>query len=162
MTKDTLNEQVGILTRREIEARILKPFYEVVKMELGEEKAKDLLKTIVINEAKAVGEAMLEKTQAETVTAFAEQWEPWFRGGALEIDVLEQTESSWRFNVKRCKYAEMYRALGMADLGATLSCNRDAALIEGYSDKIEFKRTQTLMQGASCCDFSYTQKEDVS
>ncbi len=162
MTKDTLNEQVGILTRREIEARILKPFYEAVKTELGEEKAKDLLKTIVINEARAVGQAMLEKNQAETVTAFADQWEPWFRGGALEIDVLEQTESAWRFNVKRCKYAEMYRALDMADLGATLSCNRDAALIEGFSDNIEFKRTQTLMQGASCCDFSYTKKEDVS
>lgn len=55
----------------------------------------------------------------------------------------------------RCRYAEMYRDLGMADLGATLSCNRDAALVDGYSENISFKRTQTLMEGASCCDFQY-------
>jgi hypothetical protein len=72
--------------------------------------------------------------------------------------VLEQSEETWRFNVVRCRYAEMYRDLGMADLGATLSCNRDAALIEGFSETIQFERSQTLMQGASCCDFSYRKK----
>ena len=155
MKEDSLNEQVGILTRREIEARILKPFYEAVSQELGEDRAKEILKSIVIDEAKKIGASMRERADNDSVTAFASQWEPWFRGGALEIEELESTESTWRFNVTRCRYAEMYRELGMAELGATLSCNRDAALVEGYSDHIAFKRTQTLMQGASCCDFEY-------
>jgi len=158
MKPDTLNEQVGILTRREIEARILKPFYEAVASELGEEKAGALLRSTVIDAAKDLGATMRERAEDDGLEAFAAQWEPWFRGGALEIDVLEQTDATWAFNVTRCRYAELYKELGMAELGAALSCNRDGALVEGYSDEIEFERTQTIMQGASCCDFRYTKK----
>ena len=49
----------------------------------------------------------------------------------------------------------MYRALGIPELGAVLSCNRDAALIEGFNPAIRLTRTQTIMQGAPCCDFRY-------
>ena len=155
MTGDTLNEQVGVLTRREIEARILKPFFDAVSEELGEEKTRTLLRDIVIDAAQNVGRDMREQAKDDSLSAFAAQWEPWFRGGALEIEVLEQTNEVWAFNVTRCRYAELYRALGMADLGATLSCNRDAALVKGYSDDITFERSQTIMQGAKCCDFRY-------
>ncbi len=158
MKDDNLNEAVGVLTRREIEARILKPFFEAVASELGEEKTRALLKDTVVKEAKNLGNAMSKTQKSNSLEAFAASWEPWIRGGALEVEVLEQSEENWRFNVLRCKYAEMYRDLDMADLGATLSCNRDAALIEGFSDTIQFERSQTLMQGASCCDFSYRKK----
>jgi hypothetical protein len=50
----------------------------------------------------------------------------------------------------------MYRALGIPELGAVLSCNRDASLIEGFNPEVRFVRTQTIMQGAPCCDFRYT------
>ena len=156
--EDMLNEQVGILTRREIEARILKPFYDAVVTELGEAKANEMLRGIVFDAAKKTGAEMRQRSGSDNIETFAAQWEPWFRGGALEIEVLEQSPERWRFNVTRCCYAEMYRALGMADLGATLSCNRDAALIEGYSDKVVLERTQTIMQGANCCDFHYQRK----
>jgi len=53
----------------------------------------------------------------------------------------------------------MYRELGLAELGYTLSCNRDASLIEGFSPDIELTRTQTLMEGASYCDFLYNRQE---
>lgn len=158
MKPDTLNEAVGILTRREIEARILKPFYEAVASELGEGKAGALLRSVVIDTAQDLGAAMRGRAEDESLEAFAAQWEPWLRGGALEIETLAQTGTTWAFNVTRCRYAELYKELGMADLGATLSCNRDGALVEGYSDDIAFERTQTIMQGASCCDFRYTKK----
>ena len=155
---DTLNEQVGVLTRREIEARILKPFFEAVAAELGEEKTRGLLRDIVVNAAQDAGRAMRRETEGNSLEMFAAQWEPWFRGGALEIDELERSENTWAFNVTRCRYAELYRSLGMSDLGATLSCNRDAALIEGYDAEVSFERTQTIMAGASCCDFRYKRK----
>ncbi|CAN5873790.1 L-2-amino-thiazoline-4-carboxylic acid hydrolase [soil metagenome] len=155
---DTLNEQVGVLTRREIEARALKPFFEAVAAELGEDKTRALLREVVVTAAKDAGAAMRTRAEGDGLEAFAAQWEPWFRGGALEIDELERTEEVWAFNVTRCRYAELYRALGMADLGATLSCNRDAALIEGYSDEVAFERTQTLMAGSGYCDFRYRKK----
>jgi hypothetical protein len=37
-----------------------------------------------------------------------------------------------------------------------LSCNRDAALIDGFNPAVTLTRTQTIMQGASCCDFRYS------
>jgi hypothetical protein len=46
--------------------------------------------------------------------------------------------------------------LGIPELGAILSCNRDAALIGGFNPDVSFTRTQTIMGGASHCDFVYT------
>ena len=155
---DTLNEQVGVLARREIEARVLKPFFEAVTAELGEEKTRALLREVVVAAARDAGAALRASAKDGGLEAFAAQWEPWFRGGALELEELERSDDAWAFNVTRCRYAELYQALGMADLGATLSCNRDAALIKGYDDDIAFERTQTLMAGASCCDFRYRRK----
>jgi L-2-amino-thiazoline-4-carboxylic acid hydrolase len=59
----------------------------------------------------------------------------------------------------RCRYAEMYRAMGLAELGALLSCNRDGAFCEGYDPRLKLERTQTLMGGASHCDFRYRWEE---
>jgi hypothetical protein len=60
----------------------------------------------------------------------------WREGGALEIEMLEQSAERLSFNVTRCRYAEMYRALGLADLGSSLSCQRDFSLVEGFNPAI--------------------------
>jgi predicted hydrocarbon binding protein len=153
---DTLNEQVGVLTRREIEARILKPFVAALAERFSKAEVRGVLAEVVREAARESGAAM--GACKGDLTHFAEAWEPWFRGGALEIDELERTTERWAFNVTRCRYAELYRSLGMAELGATLSCNRDAALIEGFDPEVRFERTQTLMEGASYCDFRYQKK----
>ena len=74
----------------------------------------------------------------------------------MQIEVLEQNESRFAFNVTRCRYAEMYRLLGIPELGALLSCNRDWALIQGFNPDVHLERTQTIMEGAPFCDFRYT------
>jgi hypothetical protein len=80
----------------------------------------------------------------------------WKADDALEISVRESTNERFAFDVTRCRYAEMYRALGIPELGAILSCNRDAALIGGFNPEVSFTRTQTIMGGASHCNFVYT------
>ena len=164
---DTLNEQVGVLRRREIEARILKPFVAALSERFGEAAVQEVLAEVVKAAARESGAAMQAQTDHDLtgreligrdLIEFAEAWEPWFRGGALEIDELERTPEVWSFNVTRCRYAELYRSLGMAELGATLSCNRDAALIEGFDPEVKFERTQTLMEGEAYCDFRYSKK----
>ena len=152
---DTLSEQVGVLTRREIKARTLKPFIAALSERFDRAHIEGILAEVVREAARENGAAM--RAQSGHLTRFAAAWEPWFRGGALEIDELERTSERWSFNVTRCRYAELYRSLGMSDLGATLSCNRDAALIEGFDPDVSFKRTRTLMAGASHCDFRYRQ-----
>ncbi len=69
--------------------------------------------------------------------------------------MLEQSPDRLAFNVVRCRYAEMYRALGLEALGASLSCQRDFALVQGFNPEIRLKRTQTLMEGAPFCDFRF-------
>jgi hypothetical protein len=62
------------------------------------------------------------------------------------------------FNVKRCRYAEYFKELGLPELGALFHCARDFAMIEGFDAGIVLKRTQTIMEGASHCDFRFQKK----
>ena len=79
----------------------------------------------------------------------------WGEGGALDMEVLEQTGRDYRFNVTRCGYADKYREMGLAEFGVCLSCCRDAPFAEGFNPDIELVRTQTIMEGADHCDFHY-------
>ena len=75
------------------------------------------------------------------------------------IEVIEANDKVFDFNVTRCRYAETYRAMGLGEIGHLLSCNRDGAFCEGYDPKLKLERSQTIMQGASHCDFRYTYKK---
>jgi hypothetical protein len=79
----------------------------------------------------------------------------WQKDDALKMVPLRQTETDYAFDVTRCRYAEMYKEMGLEEIGHLLSCNRDAAFSEGSNPRIELTRTQTIMQGASHCDFRY-------
>ena len=151
---DTLND-VGVLKRREIEARIIAPILDRLGEEFGADRVRDLAAEVIIDVAKSQGATMAEMMGGNDLSVFADSMEAWTRGGALELEVVEQTPTRFAFNVNRCKYAEMYRALGDPDLGARMSCNRDGTMIEGFNPDITFTRTQTIMGGASHCDFVY-------
>ena len=152
---DRLNA-VGVLTRREIEARILAPVVDALGARFGREEVIAIVRDVIVDLARAQGRAMAEARQDDSLTSFAGTLEPWTRDDALRLEVLEQTDRQLSFDVTRCRYAEMYRALGIPELGAVLSCNRDAALIEGFNPGVTLVRTQTIMEGAPCCDFRYT------
>ena len=91
---------------------------------------------------------------------FSRSLEAWKKDDAILIDVLEENEGRFSFNVRRCRYAEMYQTLGIPELGHILSCNRDYALIEGFNPDVELQRTQTIMEGAPFCDFRYQLRKD--
>ena len=155
---DTLND-IGVLKRREIEARIVAPLLERFGQEFGHERVVELAREVVVEVAQGQGAAMAEALGSNDLATFGGSMDAWTRGGALELEITEQSATTFSFNVTRCKYAEMYRELGMADLGAALSCNRDGTMVEGFNSDIEFSRTQTIMGGASHCDFVYTLDE---
>jgi L-2-amino-thiazoline-4-carboxylic acid hydrolase len=90
-----------------------------------------------------------------SIAHFARGLSLWTREDVLRMDVIEQTERKFAFNVTRCRYAEMYKELGVQEYGALLSCGRDAALIVGFNPQIRFTRAQTIMSGAPFCDFRY-------
>lgn len=88
-----------------------------------------------------------------TLAHFAEGLKFWTRDNALEIEVVERSASVFAFNVTRCRYAEMYKELGMRELGIHFSCARDYAFMEGFNPGIRFVRTHTILEGAKTCDF---------
>ena len=149
----------GVLTRREIEARILAPVIEALGREFGREQVVDIVRRVIVDVARDQGRALAAAPAGDSLTAFAGTLAAWQKDDAMRIEVLEQNDERFAFDVTRCRYAELYRALGIPELGAALSCNRDAALIEGFNPAITLTRTQTIMQGAPCCDFRYTRSE---
>jgi hypothetical protein len=145
-----------LLQQREIEARVLGPLIRAFAAELGEVHALGVVRGVITELARQAGADLAGALGEATLAAFARGLDRWKEGGALEIDVLEQSPERLSFNVTRCRYAEMYRALGLADLGSSLSCQRDFALIEGFNPSITLTRTQTIMGGAPFCDFRFS------
>jgi L-2-amino-thiazoline-4-carboxylic acid hydrolase len=151
---DTLNE-IGVLKRREIEARILLPVIERLAQEFGRERVIGLVRDTIVAIARDQGRELAQRMGGDSLGRFAAALEDWKKGDAYRMDVLEQSAERFSFNVTRCRYAEMYRALGVPELGALLSCNRDFALVEGFNPDVKLTRTQTIMEGASHCDFRF-------
>lgn len=151
---DRLNE-IGVLKRREIEARILMPVLTALGEEFGRERVLEVARRVIVDVARAQGRELAGRMGGDSLQHFAAALEDWRKGDAYRMDVLEQTEERFAFNVTRCRYAEMYRALGIPEVGALLSCNRDFALIEGFNPGVTLRRTQTIMEGASHCDFRF-------
>jgi hypothetical protein len=151
----TERPKLSLLEQREIEARIVGPLIEAVRAELGAEKTLGLVRRVIAELARQSGAELAQRLGEASLAAFAGCLDRWSEAGALEIDVLEQSADRLSFNVTRCRYAEMYRALGLGDLGSSLSCQRDFSLIEGFNPAIELSRTQTIMEGAACCDFRF-------
>ena len=146
---------ISLLQQREIEARIVGPLYRAFAQEIGEERTGEIIARVIRELAKHSGCAAAERVGGNDVAKLAEAKERWQEGNALSLEVIRQDDQALDFNVTRCRYAEMYRALGLDHLGALLSCNRDAAMIEGFNPAIKLTRTQTLMEGASHCDFRF-------
>ena len=148
---------IPTLTKRRLQAAIIKPIYEEMAAVLGEEKAQSILgnairKAAIAEAGEFAGEAPGGKT---SLRSLIDLFELWTAGGALEIEVLEESEACFSFDVTRCRYAETYRDMGMGQIGHLLSCNRDASFCEGYDPNIKLDRQQTIMNGADRCTFRY-------
>jgi L-2-amino-thiazoline-4-carboxylic acid hydrolase len=147
--------RVTLIQQREIEARIVGPLVSAFAAELGQERVLAIVGRVIRELARQSGAELARCLGEQTLDALAQSLERWRDDNALEIDVLEQTPNRLSFNVTRCRYAEMYRALGLAELGGSLSCQRDFALAEGFNPDIRLTRTQTIMEGAAYCDFRF-------
>ena len=156
---DAAKPKLPLIDQREIEARIVGPLIRAFATEIGEARTLEIVRNLIRELARNAGHDLARAVGEQSLEAFAQGLDRWKENGALEIDVLEQSPERLSFNVTRCRYAEMYNALGLADLGGSLSCERDHALIDGFNPNIELTRTQTIMEGASFCDFRFRRRE---
>jgi hypothetical protein len=156
MARGVRHMSMGILERRRIEANIIKPIYEEMVANFGKAAAQKVLGAAIRKAAIQQGREMAAAQGGELgLKGFVALRELWTRGGALETREIAASEAGYDYDVTRCRYAEMYREMGLGDIGHLLSCNRDGTFCQGYDPRIKLTRTQTIMEGASHCDFRY-------
>ena len=148
---ESIND-VPLLIRREIEARILAPFVEDLTTHLSREAVVATLRATIARIAREQGAAACGGNDLAAFTRVTDKWQ---QGGALALTVLRQDRERYEFDVTRCRFAEMYRRLGIPELGDVLSCNRDFEASEGFNPRLRLTRTRTIMGGAVQCDFRY-------
>ncbi len=149
--------EIPTLTKRKLQAQVIGPIYAEMVAQVGEEKASAILDIAIRKAAIAEGKEFAKKAPGgvTSMADFIKLYELWTADGALEVNVLEANDTTFNFDVTRCKYAETYKEMGLGKIGHLLSCNRDGTFCEGYDPKIKLDRAQTIMQGASCCTFRY-------
>ena len=152
------------ITKRRLQAEVIGPIYHEMAMAVGEEKARSILAAAIrkaaISEAKDYSRR--ENDEITSLESFIRLFELWTAEDALEIEILEQSDTVFSFDVTRCRYAEMYHDMGLGHIGSLLSCNRDGAFCEGYDASIKLDRKQTIMGGSDRCTFRYQYSDSVS
>lgn len=148
-------DKISVLLRREIEARILSPIIEELCKRLSEKEVSSILRKALETIAKAQGNELKEKMGGNSLEHFKKAQGAWRMGGAVEIEVIKDTDQEYAFLVHRCRYAELYESLRLRKWGVILSCLRDFPFIEGFNFQIKLERKHTIMEGYDYCDFRY-------
>ncbi|HEU4985455.1 MAG TPA: L-2-amino-thiazoline-4-carboxylic acid hydrolase [Rhizobiaceae bacterium] len=156
-------QEMPILQRRRIEAMVLKHVHDVIRERSGEEEAQAVIGQAVTNAAVEHGKGFAEPLgRTPDLEDFHAIMPLWTKDDALQIEILEADKQKLNFNVTRCRYSEMYKEMGLGHIGHLLSCNRDGDFCIGYNPDMELTRTQTIMKGATHCDFRYRMKSQTT
>jgi len=153
---------VSIIEQAKIQAQILVPLVKALQAELGEARANALVRSTLGDLYRRYGEEFARaKNERNLGKVMASAFATYARDDALDYRVLEQSEDAFAMDVTGCRYAEFYRALGEPELGFLLVCSADFPTAEGLGPGITLTRTQTIMQGASHCDFRYKRSRET-
>jgi len=152
---------VSVIERVKIQAQVLVPLVKALQAELGEERANALVRKTVGNVFRRLGEQWWQSKQSTNLAEnMASAFASWARDDALDYSVRAQSRDSYEVDVTGCRYAQFYKELGEPELGFLLVCSQDFSFAEGFDPDIKLTRTQTIMQGASHCDFRYKRQKD--
>jgi predicted ArsR family transcriptional regulator len=147
---------IPLIQQREIEAKIAVALINRYAQAIGREDALAIAEETIRDMAEQAGRSMADRLGSNRLEDLARVVrEVWSREEALGITFIETSRERLAFDVHRCRYAELYERLGIRDLGAVLSCGRDAAFSRGFNASIRMGRTQTIMEGANYCDFRF-------
>jgi hypothetical protein len=147
---------IPVIQQVKIQAQVLVPLVKALQAELGEERANRIVRRTLKDLYRQLGEEFWRaKNEKNLGKAVASAFTTYARDDALHYKVIEQSQDAFAFDVTRCRYAEFYKELGEPELGFLLVCAADFDTAEGFGSDVKLTRTQTIMQGASHCDFRY-------
>ena len=143
------------------QAAVLVPLVKLLRQEIGVERANDLVVRGLSEWAQSVGKMLRQLPPEAPLAKLKLAIEGLDAAGMQQTEFLQSSETQLDYNVRRCRAAELYRSLGLEELGHLLVCKLDDSIMPALDRKISFVRDQTLMQGAPYCTFRFTRpKED--
>ena len=144
-----MSEKPTVLDAVKIQARAVIPIVRALERELGSERAHFIVgRAIAESTAEWQAKAVSTRNSHPRDNNIEEQF-------PIETEVVDDTDSTCAINMTRCGFAEYFRAIGAADVGALLTCGVDFATEAVLRPDWEFRRSQTIMGGASHCDFRW-------
>ena len=153
---------VSIIQQAKIQAQVLVPLVKALQAELGEERANALVRRALGGLYRRYGEEFWRtKSEKSLGKVMASAFATYAREDALDYTVIEQSQDAFEIDVTACRYAEFYKELGEPELGFLLVCTADFTTAEGFGEDIKLTRTQTIMRGASHCDFRYKRLKET-
>jgi hypothetical protein len=147
---------IPVIQQAKIQAQVLVPLIKALQTELGEERANTIVRSALGDIYRRFGEEFWRtKNEKNLGKIMASAFATYAGEDALDYTVVEQSQDAFEIDVTGCRYAEFYKKLDEPELGFLLVCSADFSTAEGFGPDIKLTRTQTIMQGASHCDFRY-------
>jgi hypothetical protein len=154
---------IPVIEQAKIQAQVLVPLVKALQAELGEEKANAIVRKALGDLYRQYGDRLWRKQGGNDLGhTMAAAFERFAAGDALDYDVLKKIPDHFDINVTRCRYARFYQEIGAPELGFLFVCSADFAMADGFGPGVRLTRTQTIMQGASHCDFRYALEKGSS
>jgi hypothetical protein len=151
---------IPLIEQVKIQAQVLVPLVKALQAELGEERANAIVRKALGDLYRKYGEKWWRKQGERNLgEKMASAFDMFAAGDALQYDVVKQAPDAFEVNVTHCRYARFYQEIGAPELGFLLTCSADYSMADGYSADVQLTRTQTIMQGASHCDFRYSLRQ---
>lgn len=150
--------KLSLLDEVKLQAEVILPVLRALRASMGKTAADrivgDALRQWARDLYHRIGEAKQGTPRQKWDAVWAEDMRPRI-GDAVDREMLKDDGVVREYNVTRCKYAEFFRELGEPELGGILLCDSDFHIADVGGADVEFRRTQTIMQGAAYCDFRY-------
>jgi len=152
---------IPVIEQAKIQAQVLVPLVKTLQAELGEERANALVRKALGDVYRRLGEQWWRSKASRHVgDNLASAFAAFAEGDAVDYSVRALSQDAYEIDITGCRYAQFYKELGEPELGFLLVCSADFPFAEGFGGDIKLTRTQTIMQGASHCDFRYRRQRD--
>ena len=148
---------IPLIEQVKIQAQVLVPLVKALQAELGEERANAIVRKALGDLFRKYGEKWWRDSGGGDLgEKVGSAFKMFAAGDALKYEVIRNSPSAVELNVTQCRYAEFYKKIGAPELGFLLTCSGDADFFAAKGFGARLTVTQTIMQGASHCDFRYS------
>ena len=159
MKQKESKQEIAHVKVREIQAPLVSALISGFTNEIGKDHTHEIAQKVINEDAARSGKALAEKVSGNSLEDLLRViQEVWTKDGAMEITNISLDERRLSFDVTHCGYADVYKKFGIQELGTLMSCSRDFAFMDGFNPEIELKRTKTIMENDSICNFRYVMK----